>query len=179
MIWSLEKVDELTDRQIVGQHQQAGNTLIGQFMLSLQIRHLFPEKIGTVLPNTHLRPISRSDRSGNRFCTGGQAHPATPQFSCQHHTHIYSCTARKGGTSCHGFFFTGLYISAYQHIWKYLEIFEIEMETSLGLGLVIVVKRANKWAMKYVMPLSFPHALYSGLSLKNTMRGPEVLPLFN
>lgn len=104
MIWSLEKVDELTDRQIVGQHQQAGNTLIGQFMLSLQIRHLFPEKIGTVLPNTHLRPISRSDRSGNRFFTGGQAHPATPQFSCQHHTHIYSCTARKGGTSCHGFF---------------------------------------------------------------------------
>lgn len=90
MIWSLERVEELTDRRTVGQHQQTVSTLKGQFVLSLQIRHLFTVKIGTVLPNMPLSFISRSERSGNRFCTGGQDHSAapTPVQLPALHTHI-------------------------------------------------------------------------------------------
>lgn len=94
----------------------------------------FTVKIGTVLPNMPLRSISRSGRNGNRFCRVGQAHSAapTPVQLPAPHTHIRLHCYRRWDL-CHGVF-TGLYISVYQHIWKYLEIFEgdNEMETSLS-----------------------------------------------
>lgn len=43
MTGSLEKEEEFTDRQTVGQHQQTARTLTGLFVLLLQIRHLYSE----------------------------------------------------------------------------------------------------------------------------------------